>query len=219
MSRGSVQTVYMDLVEIDDDVARLAGGQARAVLEVGSLNFGLLGEREREAILAGFAAFLNGLNFPVQILVRVLPIDVERYLAELERRTRQLPASLAELARDHVAFLRKLARNRTLLERRFYLVVPAEAPPSVMRRWPLGRRTVAPDPDALRRQLTFRCGEVARQLARCGLTARRLPGGEIAQLVYACWNPELARAQRLERGLNGQTPPVVTATHASPRRP
>src|SRR5207249_1042714 len=113
----------------EEDVLRLTGGAARAVLEVSSLNFALQGEREREATVASFAAFLNALTFSVQLLIRVLPLDFDGYLGELDRRSRHLghgSGGLAELARDHIAYLRRLARSRTLLERRFYLVVTAQ---------------------------------------------------------------------------------------------
>ena len=55
--RGVVQTAHVGVAAIEEDAVRLVGGQQRAVLEVGSLNFGLQGEREQEPILASFAAF------------------------------------------------------------------------------------------------------------------------------------------------------------------
>ena len=198
--RASVQTARLSLEAIEEGVVRLAGGHYRAVLEVGGLNFGLQGEAEQEAVVAGYAAFLNSLSFPVQVLVRVQPIDIDGYIGELERRARhELPDDLAELARDHVAFVRRLARSRTLLERRFFLVVPAET--GTRRGWPFGRRAGGLDAIAARKQLTFRCEEIERQLGRCGLAVRRLGNEELAQLHYACWCPELSRVQRLRREL------------------
>ncbi|HVA87051.1 MAG TPA: hypothetical protein VNF73_12155 [Candidatus Saccharimonadales bacterium] len=207
--RASVQDVHGFLEAIDDGVVRLSDGQSRAVLEVGSVNFALRGEVEREAIVAGFSAFLNGLTFPIQIVVRVLAVDVARYLDDLEARAGQLPGSLAELARDHAAFVRRLSRNRTLLERRFYLVVPGPIETPVQR-WPFGRsRRHAADPAEVRRQLTARCDEVQRQLGRCGLAARHLGTLELAQLYHDWWCPELARLQRLQRELADYTTLVV----------
>ncbi len=210
---GSVQTAHLRIESIEDDVVRLGGGLYRAVLEVGSVNFALQGEVEQEALVAGFASFLNSLTFPVQVLVRVLPIDFEAYVGDLERRAREeLVGDLAELARDHAAFLRRLARNRTLLERRFYVVVPAQSDDKEARAsWPFGKRTVSLDLPAARKQLTFRCEEVERQLGRCGLPVRRLGNTEVAQLYYACWCPELSRVQRLERELAEYTALVVEA--------
>ncbi|HZR97751.1 MAG TPA: hypothetical protein VFE37_03535 [Chloroflexota bacterium] len=221
MSRHpSVQSTRLRLEAIDDDVVCLTGGEYRAVLEVGSVNFGLQGERQQEVLVASYAAFLNSLTFPVQVLVRVLPLDLDRYLGDLERRARDaLPEPMAELARDHAAFLRRLARNRTLLERRFYLVVPAGRDATGPDRgWRLLRRAPALDLAAARRQLTVRCEEIARQLGRCELSVRRLRSVELAQLYHACWCPELARVQRLRRDLAEYTALVVRADNSNERR-
>lgn len=196
--RASVQSAHLSVEAIEDDVLCLAGDCHRAVLEVGATNFALQGETEQEAIISAFAAVLNSLTFPIQILVRVLPIEVEGYLGDLERRGQDLPDDLAELARDHVTFLRRLARNRTLLERRFYLIVPAQFDATASRYpWLPWKRVSDPDVDRVRPQLTFRCEEIERQLGRCGLVSHRLSSIELVQLIHACWCPELARVQRL----------------------
>jgi len=217
--RASVQTSRLSLEEIADDVVLLARGQYRAVLEVNGVHFGLQGEAEQESLVGGFAAFLNSLSFPIQILVRVLPVDIDGYIGDLERRARnELPENLAALARDHVAFVRRLARNRTLLERHFYLVVPAETEAARSRRsWPFGRSRAGRDIAAARKQLVIRCEEVERQLGRCGLSARRLCSIELAQLYYACWCPELSRVQRLRRDLAEYATLVVQAGHSNGR--
>jgi hypothetical protein len=216
---ASVQSAHLALAAIDEDVLCLAGGQYRAVLEAGSINFGLQGEADQEAVIAGFAACLNSLTFPVQILVRVLPIDIGRYLTDLEQRAHHLSADLADLARDYLTFLQRLARNRTLLERRFYLVVPARLETTTAQSWwPLQRKQSGGSIGAARRQLTFRCEEIERQLGRCGLPVRRLSTGELAQLFYACWCPDLAHVQRLGPELATVGSPVVAATTRSQRR-
>lgn len=204
--RASVQAAVLGLDAIEDGSARFAGGWLAAVLEVGAVNFAFLGEAEREALIASYAAFLNGLRSPVQIVVRVVPVSLEGYAAELDRHTEPgAPGPLADVARDHAAFLRRLARTRALLDRRCYVVVPlAIARPDRSWRAPFRRRLGS---DALggqaRRRLDARCDEVAQQLARCGLPVRRLTSAELAELYYACWCPELARVQRLRRDLAG----------------
>lgn len=217
--RASVQTTRLSLEAIEDDVVLLARGQYRAVLEVSGIHFGLQGESEQEAIVGGFAAFLNSLSFPTQVLIRVLPIDIDGYIGELERRARhELPEDLASLARDHVVFVRRLARNRTLLERHFYLVIPAETESVGARSaWSLVRRRAGRDAAAARKQLVIRCEEVERQLGRCGLAARRLGNNELAQLYYACWCPELSRVQRLRRDLAEYATLLVQAGHSNGR--
>ena len=217
----SAQTAHVGLESIDDGVLCLSGGQYRAVLEVGSVNFALQGEVQQEATVASFAAFLNGLSFPVQILMRAVPIDLQTHLVELERRALEFAEDLANLARDHAAFLRRLARSRTLLERRFYLVVPADEGPrrgAYPLSWPFGRKIPGPNAAGARKQLTFRCEEIARQLGRCGLAARSLSSVELAQLLYYCWCPELARVQRVRRDLAEYTLPIIRGLWTDSRR-
>lgn len=222
MSRpAAVQTTHLRLDAVEDDIVCLIGGQYRAVLEVGSLNFGLHGEAEQEMVVASFAACLNGLTFPIQIMVRVLPIDMECYLDDLQQRARHVSDTLGDLAHDHVTFLQRLARNRTLLERRFYLVIPAQTDSDQpQHRWKpaLHRKHANAAVDAIRRQLTFRCEEIERQLARCGLAARRLTSAELVQLFYACWCPDLARVQRLQPDLGSSTALVITSSKSEQRK-
>lgn len=274
---------------------RLAGTEShsntfrfRAVVEVGSLNFALKSGPEQEAILSSYGAFLNSLSFPVQVLVRVLPLDLSPYLARLARlaqpdgrderlgngangangaysasrvggevvdvgvsdnggnggggdatdretsgvegkpvsRRPSLPnALLANLARDHARFVRQLTQRRTLLERRFYLVIPADER-GVSRRAGRGGNASTPAGSlytgidrpagilppvrrhrrdvsqrarllALAQKLDLRTSEVARQLGRMGLEARRLSGSELVELYAECLRPATQRAHPL----------------------
>jgi hypothetical protein len=201
-----VQTASLGLETIEHDVLRLSGGEYRAVLEVSGGTSLLQLDQRQEAILAGFGAFLNALSFPVQIVVRSAPVDLVRYVAGIEERARQsATAALANLAHDHAAFVQSLARQRTLVDRRFYLVVPAEAARSAhWSGWPRGRHvgSRAAEAEAAARQLAQRCAEVEHQLARCNLHVRRLLDIELAQLLLACWSPERARVQRFRQRLD-----------------
>jgi len=215
VSHASVQTIRLGVSAIDGGVVQLANHEHRAVLEVTGTSSPIEDDARQESVLAGFAAFLNALSYPVQIVVRAVPVDLARYVAALEERARQgLPGELTALAQDHAQFVQALARQRTLLERRFFVVVPAEAPTRTgLDRWRRRRASQAADAEweAARRQLAFRCDDVARQLARCGLHVRRLVDLELAQLYLACWSPERARAQRFRQRLDDYTTLAVRA--------
>ena len=213
--------IRLDLDALQNEVMRLRGDRFRAVLEVAGVPFALMSDVEKEAILASYAAFLNSLSFPIQTLVRVLPVDIEGYLGRIEYRARhELPERLAELALDHVAFVRNLARSRNLLERHFYVVVPAQdaAGSGLLRRLSHRRGDAALQADAARKQLAFRCDEITRQLGRCGLNVRRLDDVELAELLYACWCPELSRLQRLRRDLAGYSTMAVRGARGALKR-
>lgn len=213
---ASVQATRLGIDAINDSVVALPGGEYRAVLEVGGTASLSADDAREEGLLAGFATFLNALSYPIQILVRATPVDLSRYVASLEERGRQLvDGQLAALAHDHAVFVQGLARQRTLLERRFYVVVPAESPPRTG--WvglvPGGsaRQEEEPRREAACRQLAFRCDDLGRQLGRCGLTVRRLADLELAQLYLACWSPERAHAQRFRQQLEDYTTLAVRA--------
>lgn len=216
MKHASVQATRLDLEAIQEGVVRLQDGEFRAVLEVNATSSGLDDEVRQEGVMAGFAGFLNALGYPIQILVRSSPVDLTPYVAGLEERAQKsLSSALVELAHDHALFVQGLARQRTLLERRFYVVVPAESIQQTGWSRLRGRRRRHVDgaeADAARRQLTFRCEEVTRQLGRCELVVRRLRDHELAQLYLACWSPERARAQRIRRRLDDYTSLAIRAT-------
>lgn len=220
----------LGLSAIAEGVARFGEGpdaHACAILEVTGAARSLASgdEAQQEAQLAACRQLLNALTFPIQLLARAEPIDLSGYLGRLEARARLLPGPLATLARDHAAFVRGLTRQRTLLERHLYVVVPADvadAPVGTLwagllqrllrRKSPgAGLNDAMATPAAWARQLTFRCETIAHQLGRAGLRAHRLEGVELARVFYLGWSPELARTQRLRRDLAGSTTLVVAA--------
>lgn len=216
MRRASVQTSRLGLQGIEGSAVALSGGEYRAVLEVTGVARPFDDDARLEAVLAGFAAFLNSLQHPIQILVRAIPVDLTRYVASLEEHGRQvLHGHLAGLAHDHALFVLSLARQRTLLERRFYVVVPSESRPrrGWAARFGFSSRVTDEEPvrDAAHRLLTFRCEEVTRHLSRAGVSARRLDDAELAQLFLLCWSPERARAQRFRQQLDEYTALSVRA--------
>jgi hypothetical protein len=194
----------------------------RAVLAVSSVNYALKSEGEQEAITASYQAFLNGLAFPIQVLVRVVPLDLSPYLARLEaigQPDRDVGDAVRQsvwsrLAHDHAQFVRDLSLRHVLLERHFYVIVPADGEiagsaqsrrrSASANRSPLARffqtprsrtrRAAAEQLAAARQQLDLRAGEIIRQLGRIGLEARRLGGPELAALYHSCLTP--ARAAR-----------------------
>jgi hypothetical protein len=194
---ASVQEI-LPLEDVADNVLSLRGGDYRAVLEAQSVNFALKSDSEQQAIMAGYRAFLNALSYPIQVVVRILPTDVEPYLAALRAQASCRSAeTLRRLALDHEAFVRRLARERTLLERRFYVVVPAGLEGAFERRglrWPWQGRATGHRQglDAAREQLAFRCQEIAQGLDGFGVTTRRLSSDELVELWSSVLGSEIA---------------------------
>ena len=228
--RGRLASVQerLPLEEILGDVVRLRGGEIRGALLAGSVGFALRSEGEQEAILAGYRRFLNGLSYPIQVLVRVAETDVDVYLAGLGAHRAGLgrhdggaDTALGRLARDHEAFVRRLASERTLLERRCYLVVGGEQPglPGGGFIWPwqqaVRRERRLDDLRVARRRLAFRCDQLQQGLAAFGVATRRLGGRELVSLWQAALGTDLASG---EPGRGDLGPVAVTAGAGSRRR-
>ena len=73
---ASVQEL-LPLDEIAGDMLRLRGGDYRAVLQVGSVNFALKSEAEQESIVAGYRRFLNHCLSPA-VLINGEPLALQR---------------------------------------------------------------------------------------------------------------------------------------------
>lgn len=202
MSRArSVQSVHLGTAYIREDMLVLSGPAYRAVLEVAPINYSFKSEEEQWALVNAYSTFLNSLSYPLQLLVRAVPIDVSRYLADLEECASKLESRrLRELAADHLVYVRQEARRQELIDRHFYVVIPAEES---------GTRVEVLKEESARRRLAQRSGEVVAGLGRCQLAARRLGTEELLQLHYGCWCPERSRTQTLRLRVVEHTTPVV----------
>src|SRR5947199_3982121 len=126
MKSGNIQE-YLLLQDVHGPVMRLAtpGGPCyRSVIEVRATYFNLSLDKQQELYEQYHRLFL-GLDFPLQIIVRIQPLDIEDYLQYVNPAL-SLGESWQMLARDHTKFLRAVTKQKGLLGRRFYIVVPAE---------------------------------------------------------------------------------------------
>ena len=95
--RHALQASHLSVEGIGDCWVRLDSGRASAALEVDGIPFGLLSDAEQDSAVTAYAAFLQGLEQPLQIIVRLLPADLQRQLEELDAQAQRLPAALAQL--------------------------------------------------------------------------------------------------------------------------
>src|SRR6266496_3918136 len=234
---GSVQSSYVDLREIKQDVLCLSvPGHPElrnhvAVFKTDGINYFLKSEEEQELIDDLYGHLLTGLSHDLQIVIRVLPLDLSSDLAYLTPECAPhpthgyplLPGEVkppeqdvwSELALSQAEFLQSLAARRTLLERHFYIAIPADtaSPTSPQNGQSLlslfvagatgkaASRTRAQAFQRARQQLDLRVGELSRQLANVGLYAQRVGSNELARLDYSCLTTLRAIQQPLHDSL------------------
>jgi hypothetical protein len=100
------------------------GGEGVALLcRASPVNFRLYTPAEQQQLVAAFARLLQGLDAPVQLLVRADHLDLHELVAALETSAASLPhPALEAAARAHARFLDDLAGRRDLLRRELLLV-------------------------------------------------------------------------------------------------
>lgn len=116
---------YLPFSEIRDNLIMMKDGSSRMVLRVHALNFNLKSTEEQDAILMSYQRFLNSLNFPIQIIVRSLKVDIEAYINRLKNiALKQQNALLQEQTYRYIDFLTNLIDLAQIMKKEFFIVIP-----------------------------------------------------------------------------------------------
>lgn len=213
--------LHMRIAEIRDNTVVLKNGGLRAVLKVSSLNFNLKSEEEQNAIMYSYQAFLNTLEFPIQIVVRSRKLDLDNYIEKLkgiaEKQTNTL---LQKQTYDYADYIRRLIEYADIMEKEFYVAVPMNPARAVKQNfieqcWEhmhpadsiLSITHRHKEFEELKKSLMQRVSAITSGLENCGLKVSQLNTSELIALFYQIYNPITARNEKIEEtsGLNLQS--------------
>ena len=117
-----------DLVQIEDirdGVIVLKDHSLRAVVEVNAINFELRSSEEQEAIIQQFQAFLNSIDFPLQMIVHSRKFDITTYLTTVQTASEKLTSELLRVqATEYMRFIKELSDLANIMSKRFYVALP-----------------------------------------------------------------------------------------------
>lgn len=187
---GSTQK-FIEIQDILDDVVLLQNGNACLIIEVQATNFALLSQDEQGVKISAYAALLNSLSFPVQILVRNKPVDITSYLKLLEqevgRARNEKVAMQIGLYRDFIA---EIVKVNTVLDKKFYIIIPYS---------PLEKgagQAIKGTADAkdIQQGLHAKSDTLLAQFARLSLNAHVLDKEALVKLFYEIYNQDLGQA-------------------------
>lgn len=100
-------------------------GSVRIVLKVDTVNFSLKSEQEQDSIIYSYQHFLNSLQFPIQILVRSLKVDIEGYIERLTTiASTQDNQLLKEQTVRYIEFMNNLVDMAQIMKKEFYIIIP-----------------------------------------------------------------------------------------------
>lgn len=192
---------FLEVFDITDDLLLLKSGAASLVISVTAMNFGLLAEEEQDAIIYGYAALLNSLNYSVQIVIRSQTKDVSNYLNLLKLKEEETLNRLRkEQIRRYREFVADLVQERNVLDKKFYVVVPA----TPLELGIVSTQSVIPGVknadistfdrsvilERAKNLLEPKRDHLMSQFARIGLFSTQLHTQELIQLFYSIYNPE-----------------------------
>lgn len=204
--------LYLRIAEIRDNTVVLKNGGLRGVLKVSSMNFNLKSEAEQNAIIYSYQAFLNTLEFPVQIVIRSRKLDLDKYIDTLKGLAeKQTNVLLQRQTRDYIDYIQRLIEYADIMEKEFYVVVPMDPPRAVGKNFiekfwdhmhPAD--TVASvtkrhqEFDQLKKNLNQRVTIISSGLENCGLKVEQATTSELIALFYQIYNPLTARNEKIE---------------------
>jgi hypothetical protein len=194
--RSSTQA-FTEIVDIDRDLVLFADGSVSLVISTAAVNFGLLSDKEQDAIIFSYAGFLNSLSFPIQILIQTKHKDISAYLKLLEdQEARQKNPKLAQSIHGYRTFVASMVKEKDVLDKKFYIVIPFspyEMGVSASALFSPKKKGLPYDAsyifDRAEMALSPKRDHVVRILARVGLHASQVTTEGLVKLFFAMYNP------------------------------
>ncbi|MFC1625580.1 hypothetical protein ACFL1Q_00860 [Patescibacteria group bacterium] len=189
---------HIPIADISNDVVIYKDGGAALIMESTSLNFGLLSEKEREAVIAAYAAMINSLSFSVQIVTRTQRKDITTFINYLSNAQNKITNPLlSKMMQGYKNFILESVKKKNVLGKRFFVVLPFSALELGVGKSiaALTRKGVAlPYPKSyvikkVKIILYPRRDHLIRQARRLGIKLKQLNTNELITLFYEIYNP------------------------------
>lgn len=202
---------FLDVAEIRDDIVIMRDGTLRVVLLVSSINFSLKSVDEQNAIVQAYMQFLNGLDYPIQVVIQSRRMNIDHYMAQLDESERnQQNDLLKRQIKDYKAFVKQLVDLGDIMQKRFYVVVPLN--PAIdkgtVQKGFVQRISDIFSPtivgkltedrfQKLKFDLSLRVNQIIGGLSSMSLNAAQLDTQSLIEMLYTVYNPELFETQRM----------------------
>src|SRR3989344_2566254 len=212
--RGSTQH-FVEIEDIKDDIVLLRDGSATLIIETAAVNFGLLSESEQDATIFAYAALLNSLSFPIQIVIRSKKMDISSYLSSLDEKIQsQRNEALRSQMQLYRNFIEATIKDNNVLDKKFYIVIPfSRLELGIGGALPGGKKSLPFDKNYIlekaKNALYPKRDHVIRQLSRLALKAVPLSTPRLASLFYDIFNPDQEGIADISLGIREYLAPMV----------
>ena len=193
---------FTEIVDVTDNMAVFSSGNACLIIEVTATNFSLLSKEEQDAKIFAYSSLLNSLSFPIQIFIRSKKIDISSYLKLLDQEARKTQIqALGSRIRQYKDFVQELVRVNTILDKKFYIVVPysfLEAGGPGRNQTPINKNQAQKKTFAgsAKIALDLKAKSLSSQLQRLNLFAKTLEKEELTKVFYEIYNGDLVETNQ-----------------------
>jgi hypothetical protein len=212
---------FLDIHDVTNNLVILKDGSVCFVLAVSAMNFGLLAEQEQDAVIYTYAAMLNSLNYPIQIVIQSQTKDATKYLNLLKDQEQKASSEeKAKMIARYRSFVAQLIKERNVLDKKFYVAAPATAmelglvsPEGFIpgnNQFDISKYEKSVILEKAQSVLEPRRDHLVSQFARIGLFARQLTTQEIIKIFYTNYNPEASEGLEIA-DTSEYTTPLVRA--------
>jgi type IV secretory pathway VirB4 component len=206
----------VDIQEIKENAVILKDGSLRQVIMVGGVNFALKSETEQNIIIQAYQTFLNGIDFPLQILIHSRKVNIDRYVEGLlQRKDVETSPILQNQIDEYAAFVRGFVEKNAIMEKVFLAVVPFYPPAFIAAGKSagsflpfLGGKKKSKEEGAADKkqegeqefkehlaQINQRTSEIMNGILLIGLEATLLEYDALVELFYNFYNPQTIERQ------------------------
>jgi hypothetical protein len=207
---------FVPIKEVRSGIVVLKDGGLRAILVASSLNLSLKSSDEQTAIINQFQNFINGLDFPTQIVMQSRRLDIRPYLLSLEERLKAQTEPLLKIqTKEYIDFIKSFTDEVNIMTKTFFIVVPysstiIKSGDKIMDSLLGGgvpKKQAEETKKAMdlasfeekRTQLDQRVGVIISGLGRVGIRTTQLQTEEVVELFYKTFNPgDISKGVKLQ---------------------
>jgi hypothetical protein len=184
---------------------------------VGGVNFALKSEAEQNIMTQAYQNFLNGVDFPLQIVIHSRKVNIEKYTDDLTKQKLNESSPIIQNQIDeYVQFIKGFVEKNAIMEKMFFIVVPfyplstssGGTKSSGFLFWkkkvPTAQEEQKSSDDEAKvfhdklEQLVQRVDQVAAGLEGIGLEATVLNSEQLTELFYNFYNPQTIERKSIE---------------------
>ena len=181
-NRKSSSSKQIDIKKIEDGIVQIGKNKYLSIIRTGSINFELKNETEQDSVIDSYENLLNGLNFPVQILIRTRELEIKEYLQSInELKQYENETIYKNLIEKYSSFIRNLVKDKKIISRHFYIVFGIDSKDRNM--------------SSIKQQLDIKLDYLKRNLNNVGIEIKKLDSLELIDLFHSFYSPHSNKYQ------------------------